>query len=77
MFWSGSGDQGREMVMMMVIMIMGMIMGMILAGGSWISIRKRGAATARTTFNTLLDVSRGDPQDDVLNIWSWSMTSRP
>ena len=77
MFWSGSGDQGREMVMMMVMMIMGMIMGMILAGGSWISLRKRGAATAMTTFNTLLDVSRGDPQDDVLNIWSWSMTSRP
>ena len=73
MFWSGSGDQGREMVMMMVMMIM----GMILAGGSWISIRKRGAATSMATFNTVLDVSRGDPQDDVLNIWSWSMTSWP
>ena len=55
------------MTMMMMMMMM-MMMGMLLAGGSWISIRQRGVATAMTAFNTLLDVARGDPQDDVWDI---------
>ena len=46
------------MTMLMMMMMM-MMMGMLLAGGSWISIRQRGVATAMTTFNTLLDVAKG------------------